>query len=324
MADAICLGILVADVIARPIDEYPKRGELTLCAEMKPSIGGCAANTGIGMQKLGVSTGIMGNTGTDGFGDFVRDVLDEHGLDTTGVARDEKASTSATMVMVSQDGERSFIHCLGANATFTADDIDWELVKKAKLLHIAGHFLMPGFDGQPCADVLRKAKELGVTTALDTAWDASGKWLQTLRPTLPYIDYFVPSYSEARRCVENLEGRDSPENVARFFQDQGVGVVALKMGEVGSYIRAGKEEDYREYRIPPFRVKALDATGAGDAFAAGFLAGVMHGYDLEKTGKLANATGACCVTKVGTVDGIRSLDETLAFIEDQEKRITYK
>ena len=116
MADAICLGILVADVIARPIDEYPKRGELTLCDEMKPSIGGCAANTGIGMQKLGVSTGIMGNTGADGFGDFVRDVLSEHGLDTTGVARDEKASTSATMVMVSQDGERSFIHCLGANA----------------------------------------------------------------------------------------------------------------------------------------------------------------------------------------------------------------
>lgn len=325
MADAICLGILVADVIARPVDEYPKRGELTLCSEMKPSIGGCAANTGIGMQKLGVETGIIGKTGEDGFGDFVREVLGESGLDTNGVAHDDKASTSATMVMVSADGERSFIHCLGANATFTADDIDWDFVKGAKLLHIAGHFLMPSFDGEPCAGVLRKAKELGITTALDTAWDASGRWMETLRPTLPYIDYFVPSYSEARRCVAHLGvGNDSPENVARAFQDEGVGVVALKMGEAGSYIRASAKDNHQEYRIPPFRVRAVDATGAGDAFAAGFLAGVMHDFDLETTGKLANATGACCVTEVGTVAGIRSLEETLQFIKDQEKRGWHK
>lgn len=324
MADAICLGILVADLIARPVDEYPKRGELTLCSQIKPFIGGCAANTGIGMQRLGVETGIVGQIGDDGFGDFICDVLQENQIDARGVSRDDEASTSATMVMVSADGERSFIHCLGANATFTADDVDWDLVKDAKLLHIAGHFLMPSFDGEPCAGVLRKAKELGITTALDTAWDASGRWMETLRPTLPYIDYFVPSYSEARRCFPEMGKNDSPENVARAFQDLGVGVVALKMGEAGSYIRAGKDEDYGEYRIPPFRVRSIDATGAGDAFAAGFLAGVMHGFDLEKTGKLANATGACCVTAPGTVAGLRSLDETLAFIEDQEKHGWHK
>lgn len=325
MADVICLGILVADVIARPVDEYPKRGELTLCQQIEPSVGGCAANTGIGLQKLGVQTGILGKTGNDGFGDFLRDVLSEHGLNASGVARDEKTSTSATMVMVSADGERSFIHCLGANATFTADDVNWDLIKGAKLLHIAGHFLMPSFDGSPCAEVLRRAKEMGITTALDTAWDASGKWMKTLRPTLPYIDYFVPSYSEARRCMADLDvSNDSPENVARAFQDEGVGVVALKMGEAGSYIRAGQNENYKEYRIPPFRVRAVDATGAGDAFAAGFLAGVMNGFDLETTGKLANATGACCVTQVGTVGGIRPLEETLAFVEEQEKRGWHK
>lgn len=325
MAQAICLGILVADVIARPVDEYPKRGELTLCRQIEPSIGGCAANTGIGLQKLGIETGIIGKTGSDGFGDFVRAILSEEGLDARGVAQDRSTPTSATMVMVSEDGERSFIHCLGANATFTVDDVDWDLIGQAKLLHIAGHFLMPGFDGAPCAAVLRRAKEMGITTSLDTAWDASGKWMETLRPTLPYIDYFVPSYSEARRCMGHLGvGNDSPENVARAFQDEGVGVVALKMGEAGSYIRAGQNENYHEYRIPPFRVRATDATGAGDAFAAGFLAGVMNGFDLETTGKLANATGACCVTEVGTVAGIRPLEETLAFVEEQEKRGWHK
>lgn len=319
MADVTCLGIFVADVIARPVDEYPKRGELSLCEAISPSIGGCAANTGIGLQKLGVSTGVMGKVGRDGFGDFVKDVLVEHGLEVAGMAEDDKASTSATMVMVASDGERSFVHCIGANATFTEDDVNWDLIAQSKLLHIAGHFLMPSFDGSPCAQVLKRAKEMGITTALDTAWDASGRWLETLRPTLPYIDYFVPSYSEARRCVENLSGRDTPENVARFFQDQGVGIVGLKMGEAGSYLRGAAEDGHPEFKIPPFRVRAIDATGAGDAFAAGFLAGVMHGFDLELTGKLANATGACCVTQVGTVAGVRSLDETLAFIKEQEK-----
>lgn len=218
MADAICLGILVADLIARPVDEYPKRGELTLCDQIKPFIGGCAANTGIGMQRLGVETGIVGQIGDDGFGDFICDVLGENKLDARGVSRDDEASTSATMVMVSADGERSFIHCLGANATFTAEDVDWDLIKYAKLLHIAGHFLMPGFDGEPCAGVLRKAKELGITTALDTAWDASGRWMETLRPTLPYIDYFVPSYSEARRCFPNSAKTIRPKTWQKRFK----------------------------------------------------------------------------------------------------------
>lgn len=324
MADVTCLGIFVADVIARPVDEYPKRGELSLCEAIKPSIGGCAANTGIGMQRLGVNTGVMGKVGRDGFGEFVKGELSEGGLDIAGISEDPVASTSATMVMVAADGERSFIHCFGANATFTEDDVNWDIIGASKMLHVAGHFLMPSFDGAPCARILKRAREMGVITALDTAWDASGRWLETLRPTLPYIDYFVPSYSEARRCVEGLQGKDTPENVARFFQDQGVGVVGLKMGEAGSYIRGGKEQDYCELQIPPFRVRALDATGAGDAFAAGFLAGVMHGFDLEMTGKLANATGACCVTEVGTVAGIRSLDETLEFIKVQEKTGSHK
>lgn len=322
MAEAICLGILVADLIARPVDTYPKRGELMLCEELTPSIGGCAANTGIGLQRLGIETGIIGKTGDDRFANDIDIALNKNGIDVRGITRDLDTSTSATVVLVSEDGERSFIHSIGANAKFTADDINWELVQKAKLLHIAGHFLMPAFDGKPCAEVLRRAKELGVSTSLDTAWDVTGAWMKILRPTLPYIDYFVPSYEEARLCAAELGVRDgSPENLARAFQDEGVGVVAIKMGKDGCYIRAGKAENYCEYQIPAFNVEAVDATGAGDAFAAGFLAGVLNGFDLETTGKIANATGAKCVTQVGAVAGICSLEETLAFIKEQENTV---
>jgi sugar/nucleoside kinase (ribokinase family) len=308
MSEIVCLGIIVADVIARPVDAYPQRGELSLCSEMRPSIGGCAANTGIGLQKLGIPTAIIGKVGRDGFGDLTRGILQGHGVDTSGIVLDEETATSATMVMIASDGERSFIHYTGANAAFTADDVDWNLIRGAKLLHVAGHFVMPKFDGDPCAQVLKKAREMGLQTALDTVWDASGTWMEKLRPVLPYIDYFVPSFHEARQCFPHLQ---TPQDVARAFQDEGVGVVALKQGEAGSYVRDAQSE----WHLPTYTVQAVDATGAGDAFAAGFLAGVARGYDLETCGRLGNATGACCVTQVGTVAGIRSLDETLKFIE---------
>jgi len=316
MSDIICLGILVADVIARPVDSYPAPGKLQLCDEMRPTIGGCAANTGIGLQKLGIETGVIGKVGRDGFGEMVRATLEENGLDVRGVSTDAEVSTSATMVMIASDSERSFIHYTGANATFTADDVDWSLMENAKLLHVAGHGVMPAFDGQPCADVLRRAKEMGLETALDTAGDASPEWMEHLLPTLPYIDYFVPSYDEVISCLPAPKsGAHTPQRAARAFLDEGVKVVALKMGEAGCYINDGQNE----WSIPAFRVEAKDATGAGDAFAAGFLAGVRRGFGLEKSGRLGNATGACCVTQVGTVAGIRSLEETLEFAQKSGK-----
>ncbi len=169
---------------------------------------------------------------------------------------------------------------------------------------------MPAFDGQPAANVLKKAKEMGVTTALDTCWDSKGRWMSLLEPCLPYIDYFVPSFEEAKM----IAGKDTPEDVAKVFMDKGVGVVALKMGDQGCYI---KSKDV-ELRIPIYKVDAVDALGAGDAFAAGFLAGLVNGWDLEKTGKFANATGAFCVTAIGATTGIKDQKTIEEFIASRE------
>lgn len=314
MPDVVCLGILVADVVARPVDEYPARGELVVCEQMLPCIGGCASNTGIGLQKLGVETAIIGNVGRDGFGDFVRGELGSRGVDAVGVVTADEAATSATMVIVGSDGERSFIHCVGANATLKLDDIDWKLIERAKILHVAGFFLMPGFDGEPCAEVLRRAQGMGVKTCLDTAGRPAPDWAQKIAPCLPHLDYVAPSFSEIRYCVPSYgTERNTPQRVAEELLEAGVGVVALKMGEQGSYVRTRDSE----WRVPAFKVEAVDATGAGDAFAAGFLAGLSHGYDLPQSAKLGNATGALCVQAVGATAGYRSLDETLAFMSNE-------
>lgn len=313
MASVVCLGILVADVIGRPIDSYPAPGTLQLVSSITPHLGGCAANTGIGLQTLGVPTRVVGKVGTDGFGSFVRDELASHGVNTAGLCEDPVTPTSATMVMVSTDAERTFLHCTGANATFTEADFSAEdVLAGTDLLHIAGHGLTPRFDGEQCARLLQHARARGVKTSLDTAGAPEPIWCENLRATLPHLDYFVPSLHEVRYLLPNPETA-TPEAVAEYLLNAGVRTVALKMGERGSYVTDGKEAHY----VPSLRVEAVDATGAGDAFAAGFLAAALRGLDLKTCAAFGNAAGALCVTQVGTTAGYRSFEDTGAFLSQQ-------
>ena len=160
------------------------------------------------------------------------------------------------------------------------------------------------------AQLLQTAKSLGVTTALDTVWDPTGRWMELTGPSLPHVDYFLPSYSEARMLAGGLEG---PEAVARFLLDAGAKVVALKLGHEGCYVRS---ESGESFRLPALPVNAIDALGAGDAFVAGFLTGVVRGWNLEQCARFAIGVGASCVTALGATTGIRSFDETLAFLHE--------
>ena len=212
------------------------------------------------------------------------------------------------MVMVSADGERTFFHYLGANGELCYDDINFDIIREAKILHIAGAFLMPKFDGESTARVLKQARDLGIITSLDTAWDSRGNWMSLLEPCLHHLDIFMPSIEEARM----ITGKEEPSQISEFLLSYGIGTVALKMGENGSYIRTRDWETY----VPIYKVQAVDATGAGDAFAAGFLAGVSKGWDYREAAKLANAVGACCTTAMGATAGIKNMQETLKFMQD--------
>jgi len=304
--DVLCLGIFVADVLAKPIEKIPELGKLELFDEMELHTGGCANNTAIGLARLGISSGTMGKVGKDGLGDFIIRNLEENKVDTQGMKRSDEANTSFTFVMIAPNAERSFFHYIGANATLKYEDINFDLIKECKILHIAGSFLMPGFDGEVTAKVLREAQKLGIMTALDTAWDSKGNWLNLLEPCLDYVDIFLPSIEEAKMLTNLTE----PARIADFFLNYGIKIVGLKMGIEGSYIRTQDEE----IRLPAYKVRTVDTTGAGDAFVAGFLAGIIMGWNLEKTVQLANATGAACVTAIGTTAGIKSLEDTMKII----------
>ena len=352
--DVLSLGIFVVDVLGRPIDRFPDKGKLALFDELEIHSGGCANNTAIALARLGISVGAMGKIGNDAFGNLILQTLTENGVDTTGmvtaenpqgtgpratspghtIARDRPprygmtgpratsrgnqgtVGTSFTFVAVASDGERSFCHYLGANGEFTEAELNWDIIKTAKILHIGGALVMPKFDGEPMANILRKAKALGITTSLDTAWDATGKWLETLEPCLPYVDIFLPSLEEARHLVTS---KSPPlQEIAQFFRDYGIHTVAIKMGTQGSYVCRGpvggtslSRHPAEEIFVPAYPVNVVDTTGAGDAYVAGFLAGTVMGWDLKATAELASATGAACVTAIGTTAGIQNLEETL-------------
>jgi len=307
MAETVlCTGIAVADVIIRPVKGLPEEGKLLLVDEIELHAGGCAVNTAIGLARLGVKVGVSGRVGQDGFGVFLKERLAVEGVDTTGLRVVPGERTSATAVMVSPKGERSFLHFLGANQQYGVEDFDLGLLKSYRILHLAGLLLMPAFDGEPAALIMRKAKEAGLITSLDTAWDSTGRWLKAVGPLLPHTDLFLPSLEEAKM----LSGLKGPEEIARFFLEAGVKTVALKMGSEGSYFKSSTgDEGY----VPVFPVKAVDTTGAGDAFVAGFLAGYLFGWPLNKVVRLANAVGGLAVSKMGATAGIKSLPETLRF-----------
>lgn len=305
----VCLGIMVADVVGRPVVDVPQPGRLSLVDDMSLHTGGCAINTATVLARFGLPVEVIGKVGHDPFGDYLVQTLTDRGIGVGGVRRDARAGTSATMVMVSPDGERRFIHYIGANARLTRADIDLDLIRRASILHIAGSLVLPGIDGQPTAELLKESRSAGAITFLDTVWDATGRWMELMAPCLPHIDYFVPSLPEAQAMVE----REEPLDVAQALLDQGVGTVALKMGRAGSLVMNQAGETHH---IPAYRVQAIDSTGAGDAFAAGFIAGVWHGWSLEKTTRLANATGAMSVMGVGAAGATSTFPETLQFMAE--------
>ena len=312
MADIVCVGILVADVLGKPVDSLPEKGKLALVDKMSLQIGGCAANVVIDLARLGINSSVIGKIGDDNFGKFLLDTLNSEKVDISGLKVDKNVSTSASMVMISNDGERSILHSFGANAKFGFDDINPDIIRNSKILLIAGTFLMPDFDGEGTEKLLRFAKKNNVLCCMDTAWDSKGQWLEKIEPSLQYLDWFMPSYDEA--C--EMSRKTKPEEIAQFFCSKGVKNVIVKMDHKGCFVKPGNEKGYL---VPAFnKINVIDTSGAGDSFCAGFITGLYKGWDIPYCARFANAVGAHCIMQIGTTTGIKSTEQTLEFIRNYE------
>lgn len=310
MFDIACIGILTADCIAKTVDKIPEAGKLGLIDSLKLYTGGCALNASIDLAKLGAEVALLGMVGNDGFGSFMVGELKKYRVDTKGLKMSDDTGSSASVVLVNKEGERSFIHTLGANAIFTDSDVDFSVIEQANIVFVAGTMLMPNFDGEPCARVLKKCKEMGKITVLDSAWDDRGRWMDVLAPCMPYIDYFIPSVEEAQMFA----GCDDVAKMADCFFDRGVKHVVIKVGKDGCYVRDTKNS--QGITLPTYeKIKPVDTTGAGDSFCSGFLYGLANSMTIEGAAALGNAVGTHCIMEVGASTGIKPYEEIKKFME---------
>ena len=315
MMKVACVGILVADVIAEPVAGYPGRGVLERVNSITMHNGGNAMTAAINMRRMGVESHMVGKVGDDMFGVYLRDRLEKAGVDTKGLKADPTVQTSASIVMLDATGERSFLHCVGANAAFGYADVDFSVIEGCDLVFVTGSFLMDRFDGAETAAFLKKCKEMGKTTFLDVCWDAKDRWGALLDCALPYIDYFMPSIDEAVRIAAC--GSEEPDAIADVFMQKGARNVVIKVGKKGAYLRCAGEAKGKLY--PTYKgVKVVDTTGAGDSFCSGFLTAFARGKAPAECVMFANAVGSLCVTAKGATTGIRSYEETLQFMTEHE------
>lgn len=274
----------------------PKIGEQVIVCDFQIHGGGCAANFAIACAKLGAQSKLVGRVARDQFGKFVVEKLSEAGVDVQDVVVSEKGKTGVTFALVG-DAERSFITYRGENAIFSSKDIDIKKVS-ANLVHLPSFFLLEKL--QPSyPQLIDSFKSAGALISFETGWDPFG-WrpskLKAIKKILRSVDIFLPNLSEAERIIGGSLFRKGKESLlARELLDFGVKVVAIKEGAKGCFVYDGSNAA----RIPAFKVKVVDTTGAGDVFDAAFLLEFLRGHDVLRAGKFANAAAAISVTGAG-------------------------
>lgn len=292
-----CLGILVVDALSGPIAEYPVPAARSQVVTQRIQFmaGGGAANTASALGQMGLRAAVFSKVGADPNGAFLIGELKKHGVNTSGIVVSGRDTTPFTFVGVHPNGDRTFIHTPGANKTFCLDDLDQERLLNTDLLFYQDFWVLPKLDGQPAAQLLKKARRRGVTTLLDECWGL-GPNRAKLEMVLPFVDYFLPSYDDLQAIYKGLD----PQAMIRRLHAKGVGKVILKMGKSGCIVSDGK----KQRKIPARVTKVVDTTGAGDCFDAGFIAGLAHGLSDEESARIGSGAAAACIAHVGGAAGI--------------------
>jgi sugar/nucleoside kinase (ribokinase family) len=308
--DCFCAGILVADHLCSPIDHLPAAGELVLADRLSLQIGGCAANAAIDMARLGIKVGILGCVGHDVFGQFVIDTLAAGGISTQHIRRVDEVGTSGTLIINVQGQDRRFVHTIGANAELRAGDIPVELVTQAKVFYVGGYLLMPGLVQDELTSLFRQARAAGVRTALDLVLpDQKDHW-PDLERLLAETDVFLPNEDEAAA----LTGLADPLRQAERFLEAGAGTAVITCGAEGTVLLTDK----LRLKAAVYKVPFVGGTGAGDAFTAGYVAGMLRGEDARGCLRWGSALGASCVRGVGATETVFTLPEAEQFMASHE------
>jgi sugar/nucleoside kinase (ribokinase family) len=306
--------MVVADHLTPPIPSLPAAGELVAVDELPLNIGGGAANTAVDLARLGIRASICARVGDDVFGRFARETLVAHGVDVSALEIDRTHATSQTLIVNVRGEDRRFIHAVGANLAFRTADLDRWLEPPPRVLYVGYFLILPGLDGEGLAERFAAVRQRGTMTVLDVATPGPGNYREPLRRVLPHTDVFLPNTDEAALIL----GETDPLRQALEFHEMGARRVVITQGKEGA---TSVSEGVR-VRLDAYAVDCVDSTGGGDAFCAGYIAGLIDGLPELECLKLASAAGASCVRAVGTTAGVFTRTEADAFVRENELRLT--
>ena len=254
--------------------------------------GDSAANTMSGLARLGAKAGFLTMMGNDEMGQFFTNEMTRTGVEMLALKSD--TPTGRVIAMVTPDGERTFATCLGASIELSPDDIKPELFDNWNIFYIEGYLVAnPGM----LRKAISTAKDKGLKIAIDLASynvvEESRNFLLELVNN--YVDIVFANEQEALA----LTGME-PENALHYIAER-CDIAVVKIGAKGAYIQRGNEI----VTIPPMKADVVDTTGAGDMWAAGFLAGLVKGENLQKCGMM----GAIVAKNIIEVMGAKMDDE---------------
>ncbi|MFT8593242.1 MAG: carbohydrate kinase family protein [Bifidobacterium sp.] len=304
---AATIGIHIVDILGRPVSAIPSGQGMTLLDEIAMSAAGTAAATAYGLARLGVATATFGVIGNDDLGSWLRNRLQEEGVDVHGLHSASGVPTSATILPIRPDGSRPALHCIGANRLLDEHVIDFDVIKKARHVHIGGSFLLERLDGTPTARILKYAKEHGATTSVDVIGVPDADFERVLGQVYPWIDYFLPNEEDALM----LSHSSSLHDAIRWFHGRGVRSTVITLGERGASV---SEQGREEAVVPAYAVDVVDTSGCGDAFSAGFISGIIRGKSPVDAALIGTAAGSATAQGLGSSAGVKNEKELEEFM----------
>jgi ribokinase len=288
-AEVIGFGALNCDKIYR-VDDLATPGKETGVISATRQPGGSAANTIVGLTRLGVKTGFIGTVGNDIAGSLLLDDFKREGVDLQGIIKAD-GDTGAALIFIDSCGERAIYILPSVNDTFITTNHNY--AKTAKILHLSSFMGIDQLKMQ-----ISYVKQLGekrtkISFSPGNIYVKLG--LNELKPLIERSFVLFLNKEEAN----TLTGSSEVEDVASLL-DLGAKIVAVTLGDLGSYVVTHS----KSLDLPPFKSKMTDTVGAGDAFAAGFLYGQLTGKDLRESGLYGNFVASKSIGELGSRKGL--------------------
>ncbi len=288
--DIIALGELNVDLILNQIEGEPEIGKEKFAKQMTLTLGSSTAIFAANAAALGAKVAFCGMIGNDSFGDLVEQSLQKKGVDTRYLIRQDKYATGATICM-SYDEDRANLTYQGAMDFMSLEDINPEIFKTTKHIHISSIYMQSGVK-RDLVKILELCKENGVTTSLDSQWDPAEKWDLDYKTVLPLVTVFMPNETELKFLTQSQTLDEAIEKIRPY-----INAAVIKCGSRGSLLmRQGKQDRVQKALL---NKNVVDCIGAGDSFNSGFITRLAAGDPLDKCQQYGNMTGAVNTTAAG-------------------------